>query len=230
MIRRAVFFLAVCGMCVASTGEAADLPSYTPKKITSAVKTTPKPQKAIVKPRRVAGGKPLKVKSAPKTPKATIEVAARELDLSWVLDPLVANADGAKREDSASIEANLVVTEPGNVSQPLMVIEMTGHVVKTARTTARLDIRVGSTQRTVSWNSGDVQSGRFSISLNAPISEGQLPDYFPVSALAFVTQDGKDGAAMISLEKVVLRFGKVRVAGTQKDPATSEVTGSISAD
>ena len=57
---------------------------------------------------------------------------------------------------------------------------------------------------------------------------GKLPDYFPVSALAFVTKDGKDGAAMVSLEKVIVRIGKLQTVGAKKDPETEGITGSIS--
>jgi hypothetical protein len=228
MIRRAVMFLAVCGLCFASMADAADLPFYTAKKTTSAVKKTPKPHKVVVKTPRIAAVEPAKTKIKLETPKRALQPTGSEMNLVWVLDPLVANSDGAKREDSASVEANLVVTEPGSVLQSEMIIELSGHIVKTIGTTARLDVRIGNSHRTVSWSTDDVQSGKFKISLNEVIAAGKLPDYFPVSALAFATKDGKQGAAMVSLEKVVLRVGKVQAVATQKDPATNEVTGSIS--
>jgi hypothetical protein len=228
MIRRSVVLLAVCGMCFGCVADAADLPAYTVKKVERALKKPAKRIKAEVKAPRVAAVQSPAAVTVVKLPKVAVEPLGDDINLTWVLDPLVANSDGAKLEDSASVEANLVVTDPGYVAEPVMIIELTGHVVKTARTTARLDIRIGDTKRTVSWNADDVQSGKFKISINEPMLEGKLPDYYPVSALAFVTKDGKDGASMISLEKVVVRLGKIRVAGKQKDPATSEVTGSIS--
>jgi hypothetical protein len=134
---------------------------------------------------------------------------AEELELSWFLDSLVANADGPKREGSASIEGNLIIAEPGVITSPYMVIELSGHIIKTPATTVRLDIQIGSVRKTVSWASDDVKSGRFAVTLNAPMKAGQLPGYFPVSALAFVSREGKQGAAMVSLEKVRVRVGKV---------------------
>jgi hypothetical protein len=247
MIRRLVILLAFCGMCVASTANAADLPQYTPKKIEKVanVKKTTKAQaekskavkakavRSVAVPTKAVATEPKLAIAPPKKPIAEAPIVEREpqaneVNLTWVLDPLVANSDGAKLEDSASEEANLVVTEPGQMSRPAMVIELSGHVVKTANTKARLDIQIGKIHRTVSWTSDDIQAGKFKISLIENVAKGQLPGYIPVSALAFVTKDGRDGAAMISLEKVVLRLGSVQMTQIQKDPATSEVTGSIS--
>jgi hypothetical protein len=125
------------------------------------------------------------------------------------LDTVVANVDGPKREDSASLEGNLIVSEPGVVSSPYMVIELSGHIVKTPETVARVDIRIGSVQRSVNWSSDEIKSGRFSIALDAPMQAGALPGYFPVSVVALVWRDGKQGTAMVSLEKVRVRLGKV---------------------
>lgn len=233
MIRRAVFMLAVCGMCVTSMVHAADLPAYPVEKTLKPVKRSAKPKQIVLKAPRAATVKspqPLAKKAAVTSPKIAIEPTGSEVNLTWMLDPLVANSDGAKREDSAGVEANLIVTEPGTSARPAMVIELTGHVIKTARTTVRLDIRVGRVRRIVNWNSDDVQSGKFQISLSGAMTEDKLPEYFPVSALAFVTKDGKEGAAMVSLEKVVVRLGNAQLADTIKDPATAEVTGSISTD
>jgi hypothetical protein len=230
MIRLGVVLLAVWMFCVVPTANAADVPFLA----TNSSVTREKPKLKVQKPRskQVRATKAKAAAAAPnsKQTKAVPEQANDELNLVWVLDPLSANSDGAKREDSAGVETNLVVTEPGNVLAAGTVIELSGHVVKTAQTTARIDIRIGKASRTVSWNADDVQSGRFKISFNQPISSDKLPEYFPVSALAFVTKDGKVGASMISLEKVVIRFQRSKATASKKDPATNLVTGSISAE
>jgi hypothetical protein len=223
MIRRALMLVAVGGMCASSIGYAADLPLYPLKK------PVPQRQVRLAKPALKVAAKPATQKKMVAQPLPVAPAAVEDdMNLVWVLDPLVANSDGAKKEDSASIETNLVVTEPGHITQPMMTIELSGHVVKTLRTTARIDVRIGKSYRTVAWTVDDVQAGKFKISLDEPVKAGKLPDYYPVSALAFVTSDGKDSAAMISLEKVVVRVGKTRVATAKKDPAAIEATGSIS--
>lgn len=230
MIRRWVMLSAVWGMCVSLTADAADLPSFTAKRIAAPEKKVTKLRKRAETPPRTSVATRSLPKIAAKEKKVSLDPGGADMNLVWVLGPLIANSDGAKREDSASVEANLVVTDAGRASQSDMIIELTGHVVKTTRTTARIDIRIGNSNRTISWDSDDVLSGKFQISLNQPMSTGQLPDYFPVSALAFVTKDGKEGAAMVSLEKVVVRMGKIQLTGAKKNPATTEVTGSLSAN
>jgi hypothetical protein len=218
MIRRFALLVVFVGFCFGHLAVAADLPSYHPKQTQHQAKVLVKPVKA--KQRVVAATHVVEKLVSENTPDVAsrgveTEPSAGEIDMSWVLDPLVATVDGAKSEGSASVEGNLVVLEPGYVTVPSMVIELTGHVVKTLRTTARIDVRIGATHRTVSWKADDVQSGRFKIELDAPMVAGKLPAYFPVSALAMVTKEGTSGAAMVSLEKIVLRVGKARVVALQ---------------
>ena len=216
MIRRVL--LAVLSFIVfASVGKAADLPSaavYAKSRTVKILKTPmvqnrPKPK--LTKPLQQAAVQ----NSVSASPEIAEPVTGQEIDLSWVLDPLVANADGGKKEDSASVEGNLVVSEPGYVTAPYMVIELNGQIVKTTDTTVRLDIQIGGKNHTSIWAADDVQAGKFKITLNAVMPEGKLPDYFPVSAIAFVTNNSRGGAAMVSLEKINIRVGKVRVAATQ---------------
>ena len=230
MIGRGLLLLAVWGACVASVAVAADLPAYHPTQANLPHQKNHKPKNALAEKPKVAKVKAKLVKAAIKAPETEADSALEEVSLTWYLDPLVANSDGAKREDSASVEANLIVPQPSSISNPAMIIELTGHVVKTANTTARLDIRIGKTHRTVSWASDDIKAGKFKISLVEPMVIGALPEYYPVSALAFVSKDGKEGAAMVSLERIVVRLGAASAAQVQKDPATSEVTGSISSE
>ncbi len=226
MIRRLVLSIVVCLYCVGSVVSAADLPSYNPP-LKSKIVKAPKKHSGI--PKKVAVNAPL-LKPA-KVPFAKAETAVeekavanreippesgnREIDLSWVLDPLVANADGAKKEGSSGVEGNLVVAEPGFLTSPYMIIELRGHIIKTLNSTARIDIRIAGKNHTVSWPAEDVQSGKFVITLTEKVPEGALPSYFPVTALAFVTNAAKGGAVMVSLEKINIRLGKVRLAASQ---------------
>jgi hypothetical protein len=108
--------------------------------------------------------------------------------------------------------ANLVVTEPGFASTSYMTIELDGHVVKTAGTTARIDVRIGGRSHTVEWTADDIKSGRFKRTFKATLPEGKLPPYFPVSAIAFVTREREGGAVLVTLEKITVRVGDVVLA------------------
>lgn len=226
MIRRSLLLAACVGLCFGAAADAADLPALKGKSVVHHV--TPAQVKPAKQPVRKSG-KPVKsaVKLTNPLPAAVTAEApiadseiqdpadTAEVNLSWVLDPLVANADGSKNEDSASAEANLVVDQPGLPTPPYMVIELSGHVIKTPQSTVRIDVQIGKTHRTVSWQADEIHAGRFKIELKELVPDGKLPAYYPVSALAFVTKAGASAAAMISLEKIVVRMGKMHVAATQ---------------
>lgn len=210
MIRRLVLLAVVSGFCVGQTAGAADLPylkagtTLHRAKAGSAHKTIvaiPKPDTAKARDTQASA-----------QPETTVKANDADLDMSWVLGPLVANADGEKREGSASAEGNLIVAEPGAVVSPEMVIELTGHVIKTFDTNVRIDIKVGTIHRTVVWTADEIHAGKFKISLNARMQDGPLPEYLPVSALVFATKNASSGAAMVSLDSIVVRVGRLRLA------------------
>lgn len=233
MIRSALLAIWVVFTGFGMQAEAADVPSSPRLKVAKIVKLAvprkkaasqlrkavtfvPKAQKP--KPQVAAETDPASVTPPEDEPEVAVVVPdspSEELELSWFLDSLVANADGPKGEGSASMEGNLIVAEPGYVSSPYMVIELSGHIVKTLATTVRVDVKIGNVQRSVIWNSGEVKSGRFSVSLNAPMSAGKLPGYFPVSAIALVQREGKQGVALVSLERIRVRLGKVTQVATK---------------
>lgn len=180
-----------------------------------APKPVTKLKKKVAKTSLPAAARKAVVKAATETQQAVAVPTPSEIELSWVLDPLVAHADGGKREGSASAEANLVVTEPGFASASNMRIELYGHVVKTAHTAARIDVRIGGRSHTFEWTSEDVQAGRFNRTFKATLPQGKLPPYIPVSAFAFVTRESQGGAVLVSLEKIVVRVGNVVLAQSQ---------------
>ncbi len=236
MIRRFLLLTVVWSLGFGCAAEAADVPSASvyakPKLVKQAnpVKAQKKPQKtSIVKPkagpqvaavpavRSIPAVKPVvKEEQVAVSPEVQVDPGGKEINLSWVLDPLSANADGKKKEGSASVEGNLVVLETGYVTKPYMVIELEGHIVKTAESTVRIDIKISGKNHSVTWPLDDVKSGKFKVKLDAPMVEGKLPAYIPVSAIALVTNDNKKGgAAMVSLEKITIRVGKVNVSDAQ---------------
>jgi hypothetical protein len=216
--------LAASGMCVlllANSSLAADLPLFiekTPpihhkKIIFPAKKLIPKPKSIVSLPVVTKVPDTKEVASIAKIPKAVTSSVSS--NLAWVLGPMTANADGDKREGSNSATANIVVDKPGTAVGPELIIELEGHVVKTVQSTVRLDIHVGNVKKSVVWNADEIKSGMFKITLNEQIAVGVIPDVIPVKALAFVTQAGDGHAAMVSLEKIVLRYSGPQVASTK---------------
>lgn len=217
MIRLVAAAVAFAFIGSATVVSAADVPF-------SVLQQKPAPHKPAAKLKKQAQKSPRKqiirdAKITEAEPKQQAVVAPlptqQEISLTWVLDPLVANADNAKKEGSASAEANLVVTEPGQTISTEVQVELSGHVVKTAQTTARIDVRVDGTNHSFSWPADEVKAGRFTKSFKTKLSGAKLPAYIPVSAIALVTKDGTTGAVLVSLEKIVLRIGSTAVAQSQ---------------
>lgn len=233
-MRRVLLALVLFVSCIAAPAFAADVP-YVPEKPVPhvtlikkikplrkvvakestglvAVAALPKVEPGSVsQPPKIQGRLPIPTAKLPDQP---TPLAEDQVVLPWVLDPLVALADGGKREGSAGVSGNLVPDKVGAEIGPEVAIELSGHVVKTAQSTIRIDVQIGSIHRTVLWNSNEVKSGKFLVTLNETIPVGRMPKYFPASALAFVTQEGEGHVAMVSLEKIVFRLGKLHLAAT----------------
>ncbi len=217
---RVIIAIFLSMMCATRVAVGADVPSWVGNKVphhfkkTKPVTVTPlKAKKTIVKAQPL--DMPLKkpqvvIKTAPPVLPATSSA-----DISWLLDPLVANADGSKNEGSASVTGNIVVDTPGTRCDPEMIVDLQGHIVKTVNSTVRLDIHVGQVHRSVVWNADDVKSGTFNVTLKEKVEACVLGDYIPASALAFVTKEGDGHAAMVSLEKITVRHAVSDVVGSQ---------------
>ena len=213
---RVLLAFAFCVSWVASSAFAADVPYEPPKPVKmhglakKAKVAFQKPAHVIpmaILPKVIPGSITQPSKDETQVAIASPKVSPDVIELPWVLDPLVATADGGKREGSSVAEGNLVTNRPGTDFGPDVVIELTGHVIKTAQSTVRLDIHIGSLQKSVLWAADDIKSGVFKITLNEKLEAGPLPSYFPASVLAFVTQEGDGHVAMVSLEKIVFKLG-----------------------
>jgi hypothetical protein len=215
MIQRVQILLLLCCLCCVPLASAADLPFIKTTDIAHPSKPIKKLKKQAVKLPQLAVARKPTLKSQSEMPQSVMLPKASEIDLQWVLDPLVAHADGNRREGSASAAANLIVVEPSETPSPHMTIELSGHVVKTVQTTARIDVRIGNIRRSIIWKTDDVEAGRFKVEFKAAMTEEKLPNYFPVSAIALVTKSGESGAVMVSLQKIVVRLGSVVVAESQ---------------
>jgi len=220
---RVLFALGLSMTCAASLACAADLPLLIVEKAPIHHKTKIVQRKAFALPGKklaiLAKKAGHKQQLAVVLPAATMPAPAIKppalpsamTNLSWVLGPMVANADGGKNEGSASATGNLVVDRPGASYGPEMVIELDGHVVKTVQSTVRLDIHIGPFQKSLVWSADEIKSGIFKITLTEKAPAGVLPAYIPVTALAFVTKVGDGHAAMVSLEKIVVRLGNAQI-------------------
>lgn len=142
----------------------------------------------------------------------SIDSSRKALHFSMNLDALAATADGSKLEGSSTFSGNFIVMQPYNVSLPLAQIELKGHIVKTAASSATLDIIVGDAKEKIVWEENEVAAGLFDKTLNVIIANGVVPVVFPVSATLLVTKSPGSGAIFVSLDSIDVQIGSQRVA------------------
>ena len=157
----------------------------------------------------------LDAESAVKPTSVSVVNGVEELSMSMALDTLVANADGGKTEDSSGFSGEFLIEQPHYVTLPAINIELKGHIIKTAGSTARLEVTIGDTKNSFEWQTNEVVSAPFSKTITTAITKGQLPAPFPVSAIAFVNKAAGAGAVLVSLESIEVKIGRVRVASSQ---------------
>jgi hypothetical protein len=192
VIRHLMMGLACVSAMAAAPARAADLPAYAPD--VSAVE--------------IEG-------MSPGTEKTAVKSLPSEINLSMTLPSLTANADGSRNQASASMEGEMIVVKPGDVPLPRMVIELSGHIIKTVNSTARIDVTIGPSSRSFTWAAKDVASGRFTLLMDGQVPGGKVPSSLPVSAIAMVTKDPGSGAVWVSLEEIKVKLTKFDVADAQ---------------
>jgi hypothetical protein len=146
---------------------------------------------------------------------ADVKASDAEIKLSMMFDELIANADGPKMEGSSSMIGELIVSQPDSVTLPEMHVTISGHIVKTAPSVARIDLQIGETRRSFTWARDEEKSGQFEISYSEVVPGGKVPPVFPVSAIALVTKEAKGSVVLVTLEKLDVTIGSTRVAAKE---------------
>ncbi len=154
----------------------------------------------------------LDAESAVKPKSISVVNGDKQLSLTMALDGLVAHADGGKTENASSFSGEFIIQQPHYITLPAVDIEIKGFIVKTAGSTATLDITVGNIKQQIAWKADEVVSGPFTRTFTAPVAAGQLPAPFPVAATAIVNNNGNSGAILVSLESIDVKIGRVRLA------------------
>jgi hypothetical protein len=159
--------------------------------------------------------------SAVKPNSVSVVTGNDQLGLTMSFTALQASADAQKSEDSASLMGEFVVSQPAFVSLPKMVVEVHGHIVKAAGSTANIALTVGPSTQTITWASTDVDSGNFARTFTADVPNGQLPTPFPISATILVTRDQSAQPILVTVDQLTVKVGGVHVAELVIDAPTA---------
>ncbi len=129
---------------------------------------------------------------------------ADALTFDLEMDSLQANADAAKLEDSSAFSGQLVILKPSQVKRPTITAKIFGHVIKTAGTTARIDVVIGNQSKKIEWNAAAVLSGTFEESIVVTAPDRNLVEPLAVSAIVLVNRPADGGAIAVTIEKITV--------------------------
>jgi hypothetical protein len=151
--------------------------------------------------------------SSPTEPKSvSIQNGEKQVVFSVKLDHLVANADGDKLEDSASMTGTFPLQQPHKLQLPSMTVVLSGLIIKGTGSTAKLNVKIGDVERVVEWKADEVVSKSFEITLDEAVPNGELPVPLPVSVFAIVNKDKGASAVLVALETIDVKIGQDKVA------------------
>jgi hypothetical protein len=154
---------------------------------------------------------------SPTKPKSWDVKADRDrMSLAMTFDSLTAKADGDVKEGSVSMSGHFAVHQPQSVALTNLHIELHGRIVKTAGSTARVDVTIGEAQGSIEWQESEVVADAFTRAIDVAVEGGQLPNPFTISAVASAKKTSESGAAIVTLEKIDVDAGSSKVADRVK--------------
>ncbi len=132
---------------------------------------------------------------------------------------LTANADGEKTNASATFSGEFLLTQPKHSDLGSFRATISGLIVKTAGSTARIDLAFGDIRKTIEWQATDVKSERFEQVITAVVPGGRVPVPFPVSALLLTSKPADSGAVLLTLDTIDIELAPILVGDNAKPTA-----------
>jgi hypothetical protein len=136
----------------------------------------------------------------------------QRLDVTMKLTGFEANADGDKLEGSANFIGQFLVSQPKKVELDQVRAKVAGLIVKTAGTTARIDITIGGATQSIEWAASDVKAERFETEIMGELPNGRITAPFPVSAIALVKREAGAGSVLVTVDTITIEVSKPLVS------------------
>ncbi len=152
-----------------------------------------------------------------KPPVVSVASHKGTLSADMKLDGVVANADVEKTEASAVFTGQFLATQPKRVELGSFKATVSGLIVKTAGTTARIDFSFGDIKKTVEWQDADVKSERYTTEIVAAVPGSRIPVPFPVTALLLAKKADSTGTVLITVDSIKIDVGPALVGETSPE-------------
>ncbi len=156
------------------------------------------------------------VSDGPATATATVTNGAdQESNVGLKILELIANAEGTKTDSSSNFSGNFAVDQPKFMPIKKVDIDVSGVIIKTNGTTAKINITIGDTVKTVEWPAEKEIAESFTTTITIDLPDGRLPSPFPVTANVQVNKPSDSGSALVSIKEINMRVGAISTASTQ---------------
>jgi hypothetical protein len=155
--------------------------------------------------------------STAKASKIDASAAARSLSLTMAVEDFSASAEGEKTDAAATLSGSFLVSQPSKLQLTSLHAKVSGIIVKTQGSTARLDLAFGDTKSVIEWTEAETKSERFTREFDAIIPNGKLQSPFVITAFALVKKPGKEGAALVTLDSIDIQIGEALVGTREPD-------------
>jgi hypothetical protein len=165
--------------------------------------------------------------SEAQAPALELSTSNGKLLASIKVGDLSANADGEKTEASDTFNGQFLLTQPKRSNLETLHATIGGLIIKTAGSTARIDLAFGDIKKTVVWQDTDVKVERFETEVTAVIPGGRVPVPFPVEAILLVTKQANSGAVLLTVDTIKLELAPALVGSIGPDESKQKPTASL---
>ncbi len=136
-----------------------------------------------------------------------IKTDESELTADVKIEGFTATADGEKTDAAATFSGHFLLTQPKSADLSSVKVVVSGLIIKTAGTDARLDMQFGGIAQTIEWQAAEIKNERFEKTLTLLVPGGRLPTPFDISAILLVKRNDNTGAVLISVDSLRLEAG-----------------------
>jgi hypothetical protein len=150
-------------------------------------------------------------------PALELSTSQGKLNATIKVGGLSANVDGDKTDASDTFSGQFLLTQPKRSDLSSLRATIGGLIVKTAGSSARIDVRFGDIKKTIEWLDTDVKAERFETEVTAVIPGGRIPVPFPVEAILLVKKPAGSGAVLLTVDSIKIELAPALVGSIDRD-------------
>jgi hypothetical protein len=149
------------------------------------------------------------------TASAVTSLGKSETNLAMKIDAFEVKAEGDVNESTSSFSGHFEVSQPARLPIRKVEVEISGLIIKSAGSTAMINVNFGGTTKTITWGEADTLAQAYKETITIELPDGRLPAPFPVEAIATVKKAPNGSSVLVTLKEINVRMGELSTASTQ---------------